>query len=75
MKPPYEVVKYLARFHDLLEEADEDGVDPEDLIDALICGLVSVGSQHRIEPEAIFWELRQRWQNAKDLHLSIVSGH
>ena len=75
MQRSLETAKYMALLHDLLKEAHEDGVDPDEIMDGLICGFITVGIHNKIEPEGVFWELRERWSTARELHSTIVSGH
>lgn len=75
MQRSLEADKFMALLHDLLREAHEDGVEVDAIIDGLICGFVTVGIYNKVEPEAVFWELRERWSTARRLHNTIVSGH
>ena len=70
-----ETAKYMALLHDLLKDAHEEGIDPDEIMDGLICGFITVGINNRIEPESFFWELRQRWTTARELHASVVSSN
>ena len=75
MQRSLETAKYMALLPDLLQDAHEDGIDPDEIMDGLICGFITVGINNRIEPESVFWELRERWSTARQLHASIGSGH
>ena len=70
-----ETATYMALLHDLLKDAHEEGIDPDEIMDGLICGFITVGINNRIEPESVFWELRQRWSTARELHASVVSSN
>ena len=75
MQRSLETAQYMALLKNLLKEAHTGGVDPEEILDGLICGCITVGINNKIEPESVFWELRERWVTARELHLTIMSGH
>lgn len=58
---------FAARLRTLLREAQQNGLSPDDILDSLLCGCVSIGEQHALEPEAVLFDLRLRWSAVRAL--------